>query len=163
MCADVCKESVELGTDCLFSLPCLQVRTGRHSMDTGRWNQPGLTTLCLPEPFLCLPLFLFRSGNHVSSCRQHKQILARIYWMNSQILKFRSWSSKQFDDTSHGSQGPQKQIVMDLPLECWCLYFSFLVTCHQLPGRQGCVPQHEHWYHFSDSGVLHREKGMLGD
>lgn len=74
-------------------------------------------------------------------CRQHTLTLARTYWMNSQILKFRSWSSKQFDDTSRGGPlGPQKQMVMDLPLECWWLYFSSLVTCHWLPGRQGRVP-----------------------
>lgn len=58
---------------------------------------------------LNIHLTLFLSG-----LQTHKQTLVRIYWMNSQILRFRSWSSEQFDDTSCGSLGPRKQMVMDL-------------------------------------------------
>lgn len=58
---------------------------------------------------LNIHLTLFLSG-----LQTHKQTLVRIFWMNSQILKFRSWSSEQFAGTSCGSLGPRKQMVMDL-------------------------------------------------
>ncbi|ERE84106.1 hypothetical protein H671_2g6220 [Cricetulus griseus] len=83
MCAEVCKEHGELGTD--YLLRCTQADNLRtHTL---KINRGYFVSACAcPSSFSTQEI----TSAGKPGCRQHTLTLARTYWMNSQILKFRS-------------------------------------------------------------------------
>lgn len=102
-------------------------------------------------------LTLFLTG-----LQTHKQTLVRIYWMDSQILKFRSWSSEQFDDTSWGSPGPRKQMVMDLSPGLLMPLFLIFSDLSLVARKTGLCPTTWTWISFLWFRRTSQGKGNVG-